>query len=145
MTFFVSPLSTDRFTTALPLSFVSGCSSSCVYHRSITALMFRVLYNACIMQVYHNPASLDEDLVQSIAIPAQDPNAAEVFYRIITGSGKPMNRLLDKLDAMPLLLLWGSKVGGRTGCECSRASLRACPCCSCGAARWVDGQRPLGE
>ena len=64
-----------------------------------------------IAQVYHNPASLDEDLVQSIAIPAQDPNAAEVFYRIITGSGKPMNRLLDKLDGMPLLLLWGSKVG----------------------------------
>ncbi|GAB4823102.1 hypothetical protein N2152v2_010148 [Parachlorella kessleri] len=60
-------------------------------------------------QVYHCPASLDEDLVQSIAIPAQDPNAAEVFYRIITGSGKPMNRLLDKLDGMPLLLLWGSK------------------------------------
>lgn len=34
----------------------------------------------------------------------------QVFYRIITGRGQPMNRLLSKLDNMPLLLLWGSKV-----------------------------------
>ncbi len=29
--------------------------------------------------------NIDEELVRSIALPAQDPNAAEVFYRIITG------------------------------------------------------------
>ncbi len=29
---------------------------------------------------------------------AQDPNAAEVFYRIITGKGTPVNALLEDLN-----------------------------------------------
>lgn len=37
------------------------------------------------LQVYVSDRNVDEDLVRSIALPAQDPNAAEVFYRIITG------------------------------------------------------------
>ena len=63
-------------------------------------------------QVYlrQESTNIDDDLVASIAAPAQDPNAAEVFYRIITGRGEAMNRLLVRLEAarMPLLLLWGS-------------------------------------
>lgn len=51
--------------------------------------------------------NLDEELVNSIVWPAQDSNAAEVFYRIITGKGTPVNVLLDELDK-PVLLLWGA-------------------------------------
>jgi len=37
-------------------------------------------------QVYVSDRNLDDDLVRSISLPAQDPNAAEVFYRVITGA-----------------------------------------------------------
>jgi len=60
-------------------------------------------------QVYYDPTNIDDDLVRSILLPAQDPNAAEVFYRIITASGTPVNRLLDQMKGMPLFLLWGSE------------------------------------
>lgn len=36
-------------------------------------------------QVYVSDRNIDDELVRSISLPAQDPNAAEVFYRIITG------------------------------------------------------------
>ena len=51
-----------------------------------------------LQQVYVNKQYLDDELVNSIVWPAQDRNAAEVFYRIITGEGTPVNVLLDKLD-----------------------------------------------
>ena len=51
-----------------------------------------------LQQVYINHQNLDDELVNSIAWPAQDSNAAEVFYRIITGQGTPVNVLLEKLD-----------------------------------------------
>ncbi|PSC74999.1 Haloalkane dehalogenase [Micractinium conductrix] len=60
-------------------------------------------------QVYVSPATIDDDLVRSIQLPAQDPNAAEVFYRVITARGEAMNRLLDRLNDIPLYLLWGEK------------------------------------
>ena len=52
------------------------------------------------------------DLVESIRYPAQDPNAAEVFYRVIKkGDGPPVyvDELIEKLKSrqMPLLLAWG--------------------------------------
>jgi pimeloyl-ACP methyl ester carboxylesterase len=60
-------------------------------------------------QVYVDKTNIDDDLVDSILIPAQDPAASEVFYRVITARGTPVNRLLDQFeDKMPLLLLWGS-------------------------------------
>ena len=34
--------------------------------------------------VYVNHAQVDDDLVDSIQLPSEDPNAPEVFYRIIT-------------------------------------------------------------
>lgn len=56
-------------------------------------------------------ASIDEDLVDSIVVPASDPNASEVFYRInsFKGPSKTVNDLLKQLKDkdMPLLLLWG--------------------------------------
>ena len=61
-------------------------------------------------QVYVDKTNIDDALVDSILIPAQDPNASEVFYRVITARGTPVNRLLDRFQGkMPLLLLWGSK------------------------------------
>ena len=48
----------------------------------------------------------------SIQYPAQNPNAPEVFYRVIAknGNGPPvfMDDLLKTLK-VPLLLLWGEK------------------------------------
>ena len=64
-------------------------------------------------QVYPvNPDMIDSELVDSIQYPAQDPNAAEVFYRVIKRNGNgPMTFVDDLLDhlKMPLLLLWGEK------------------------------------
>lgn len=64
-------------------------------------------------QVYPvHPEEVDEDLIESIRYPAQDPNAAEVFYRVIkkNGNGPPVfvDDLLATLKS-PLLLLWGTQ------------------------------------
>jgi hypothetical protein len=55
--------------------------------------------------------TIDEDLVDSIVVPASDPSAAEVFYRI-NSSKQPsasVNQLLKQMRGakLPLLLLWG--------------------------------------
>lgn len=72
------------------------------------------------LQVYSvDPSHVDDELVTSIVRAAQDPNAAEVFYRVITGGGSSINSLLAKLDGMPLLLCWGEP------CSCSRPTLWA--------------------
>ncbi|CAJ1927347.1 unnamed protein product [Cylindrotheca closterium] len=62
-------------------------------------------------QVYpNNDKNVDQELVESIRFPAEDPNASEVFYRVITknGSGSTVyvDDLLKKMDC-PLLLCWG--------------------------------------
>lgn len=66
------------------------------------------------MQVYIDKTNVDDDLVRSIIRAAEEPNAAEVFYRVIggnsgvTGGGATVNQLLNKLEnKMPMLLLWG--------------------------------------
>ena len=54
--------------------------------------------------------NVDDELVESIRYPSLDPNAAEVFYRVITknGSGPSVyvDDLLKNLEC-PLLLCWG--------------------------------------
>jgi pimeloyl-ACP methyl ester carboxylesterase len=65
-------------------------------------------------QVYPvQPDQVDAELVESILMPALHPNAAEVFYRVVSrnGIGPPVyaDDLLERLR-VPLLLLWGSKV-----------------------------------
>lgn len=57
--------------------------------------------------VYVSKQNLDDDLVASIVAPSIDPNAPAVFYKVISGQGVSVNRLLSQLDAMPMLLLWG--------------------------------------
>lgn len=67
-----------------------------------------------LQQVYIDKTNVDDDLVRSIIRAAEDPAAAEVFYRVIggnsgvTGGGASVNQLLNKLNnKMPMLLLWG--------------------------------------
>ena len=49
------------------------------------------------MQVYVSKANIDDDLVNSIVDPAQDPNAPDVFFRVISSEGASINSLLQKV------------------------------------------------
>lgn len=65
-------------------------------------------------QVYPvNADMVDAELVESIQYPSFDPNAAEVFYRVITKNGGGpqvcIDDLLDQMDGCPLLLCWGEE------------------------------------
>ncbi|KAL3917110.1 MAG: hypothetical protein SGILL_004865 [Bacillariaceae sp.] len=62
-------------------------------------------------QVYPiDPSNVDPELVESIRFPSLDPNAAEVFFRVITKNGQGaqvyVDDLLEKVEA-PILLCWG--------------------------------------
>jgi len=64
-------------------------------------------------QVYPvNSQNIDEELVKSIQNPSFHPNAAEVFYRVITKNGAgpsvTVDDCLEKLEC-PLLLCWGEE------------------------------------
>ena len=55
---------------------------------------------------------MNAELVESIRYPAQDPNAAEVFYRVIKRNGNGPPTYVDDLLAelkVPLLLVWGQE------------------------------------
>jgi pimeloyl-ACP methyl ester carboxylesterase len=61
--------------------------------------------------VYVNSSNVDDYLIESITRPAQDPNAGEVYYRLMTRfmanqSTYTLDSLLSDLSC-PLLLLWG--------------------------------------
>jgi pimeloyl-ACP methyl ester carboxylesterase len=63
------------------------------------------------LQVYIDPRNVDDYLVGSITAPTADPNAGEVYYRLMSRfmsnqSRYTLDRLLGKLGC-PLLLLWG--------------------------------------
>jgi pimeloyl-ACP methyl ester carboxylesterase len=64
-------------------------------------------------QVYPvNGMNVDEELVSSIQTPSLDPNAAEVFYRVITKNGKGPQAYVDDIIeqlSCPVLLCWGEK------------------------------------
>lgn len=63
-------------------------------------------------QVYIDSTNVDDELIQSIQYASRDPNAAEVFYRIITRNGQGPSKCIDDLLEelrVPLLLLWGEK------------------------------------
>lgn len=64
-------------------------------------------------QVYPVHANIvDKDLVESIQIPSFDPNAGEVFYRVIERNGSAPPVYIDDLLKnfnKPLLLAWGEK------------------------------------
>lgn len=61
--------------------------------------------------VYQNSTNVDDYLIESIIRPTGDPNAGEVYYRLMTQfmlspSKVTLNDILEKLSC-PLLLLWG--------------------------------------
>jgi len=62
-------------------------------------------------QVYPiDNTNVDDELVESIRYPSLDPNAAEVFYRVITKNGSGPTVFIDDLLGnleCPLLLCWG--------------------------------------
>ena len=64
-------------------------------------------------QVYPvSDANVDAELVESIRVPSLDPNAAEVFYRVIAKNGSGPSVYVDDLLAKlgggkPILLAWG--------------------------------------
>ena len=78
------------------------------HHRTVPSIKFCTPHFALIQSypVFPLPA------MYSIQYPAQNPNAPEVFYRVIAknGNGPPVfiDDLLSTLK-VPLLLLWGAK------------------------------------
>ncbi|XP_023750814.1 pheophytinase, chloroplastic [Lactuca sativa] len=61
--------------------------------------------------VYKNTSNVDDYLIQSITRPADDPNAGEVYYRLMTRFMSnqrkyTLDSVLSKLSC-PLLLVWG--------------------------------------
>ncbi|KAK9165502.1 hypothetical protein Scep_000693 [Stephania cephalantha] len=61
--------------------------------------------------VYINSSNVDDYLVESITIPASDPNAGEVYYRLMSRfmsnqTKYTLDSVLSRLEC-PLLLLWG--------------------------------------
>ncbi|KAL8473877.1 hypothetical protein ACS0TY_030655 [Phlomoides rotata] len=61
--------------------------------------------------VYVNSANVDKYLIDSITRPADDPNAGEVYYRLMTGFMSnqrkyTLDSVLSQLSC-PLLLVWG--------------------------------------
>jgi pimeloyl-ACP methyl ester carboxylesterase len=100
---------------ASPLRRIATVASDAVKRLSISVAFLYAKQPArvrqVLQQVYISPANIDDALVDSILIPAQDPKASEVFYRVITAQGTPVNVLLEKMQSvnMPLFLLWGSR------------------------------------
>ncbi|CAI6012771.1 unnamed protein product [Closterium sp. NIES-65] len=59
--------------------------------------------------VYSNPDAVDDELVQLICAPEEDPGALHVFTAVLTGPPGPRpEHLLPRIEA-PLLLLWGEQ------------------------------------
>ena len=79
-------------------------------------MLIRGVVLQVLRQVYVDHQNIDDQLVRSIALPANDSNASEIFYRVITGwsgVGVPVNELLSKLQV--LLASWPVAVGRRRG------------------------------
>lgn len=69
-----------------------------------------------------HPHMVDSNLVDSIRLPSEDPNASEVFFRVVAKAGRPsifLDDLLQKLR-VPLLLCWGEKDPWMTSSKADR-------------------------
>jgi|LauGreSBDMM110SN_4_FD.fasta_scaffold61546_1 pimeloyl-ACP methyl ester carboxylesterase len=61
-----------------------------------------------LQSVYSNKESCDEELVNSIATAAQDPNALKVFVEILTqDAGKTPDTFMEKISC-PIKFIWGN-------------------------------------
>ena len=62
---------------------------------------------ATLQSVYGNKAAVDDELVESILRPADDPNALDVFVRVLTGDpGTTPEKIMPRVD-VPTHLVWG--------------------------------------
>eukprot|EP00250_Pteridium_aquilinum_P016782 c23291_g1_i1 orf=340-1560(-) len=59
--------------------------------------------------VYCNKEAVDDELIEVIAKPAQDPGALDAFVSIITGPPGPSPIGLMSKISVPVLVLWGDK------------------------------------
>ena len=80
----------------------------------------KVRIKTILEQVYEYP--VDEELVRSIALAAEDPGAIGTFYQLSLAGGRTRvtaGELLEKFDG-PLMLLWGEKDPWMTPSKASR-------------------------
>ncbi|OIV90703.1 hypothetical protein TanjilG_15089 [Lupinus angustifolius] len=59
--------------------------------------------------VYGNKEAVDEELVEIIRVPADEPGALDAFVSIVTGPPGPNPVQLMPNISMPVLLLWGNQ------------------------------------
>lgn len=57
--------------------------------------------------IYVNKDAVDDELVEGILAPAEDPNALAVFVKILTGDPGTSPDKLMPLIKIPVLLIWG--------------------------------------
>lgn len=87
-----------------------------VFQRAVLGFLFwqakqPARIESVLKSVYINTSNVDDYLVESITKPASDPNAGEVYYRLMTRfmsnqTKYTLDSLLSKLSC-PLLLVWG--------------------------------------
>lgn len=59
--------------------------------------------------IYTNKQQVDDELVSSILAPADDPNALDVFVKILTGApGRSPDKLMSSVTC-PVRLVWGDE------------------------------------
>lgn len=111
----ITPEELEKQGNMEPNPFIEGIQNA--FQRFIIGMSFiitkqPVRIEQILKQVYPiNDINVDSELVESIRYPSLDPNAAEVFYRVITKNGSGPNKvyvddLLQQIDC-PLLLCWG--------------------------------------
>jgi len=96
----------------LPLRFIMGTFAKVVSSKLLGGLMFNVIrqpsqIRRTLHQVYRNPAMIDAELVELLYRPSCDPNAQQVFGRILTAPAGPKPETLLPKVQQPLLVLWG--------------------------------------
>lgn len=64
---------------------------------------------AVLQSVYGNKEAVDQELVELILRPANDPGALDAFVSIITGDPGPKPQTLMPRIAGPVLLIWGNQ------------------------------------
>ncbi|KAL7104656.1 hypothetical protein ACP275_08G259700 [Erythranthe tilingii] len=87
-----------------------------IFQRAVLGFLFwqakqPARVESVLKSVYTNSANVDDYLIESITKPADDPNAGEVYYRLMTRFMSnqrkyTLDSILSQLSC-PLLLVWG--------------------------------------
>ncbi|KAG8497574.1 hypothetical protein CXB51_008818 [Gossypium anomalum] len=64
------------------------------------------VFQRVVLQVYINTSNVDDYLVESIKMPAEDPNAGEVYYRNIKPPNRGVDREVDREAAAKAAQKW---------------------------------------